>query len=133
MTSPGLSSRTARRLTLIGCIVVWLSAFVATHIPADSLPGEMPGDKLLHAVGFFGLGVVLWVTLAANGVRAKWRVVFCLGGLLLYAAFDEITQPLFGRHAAFEDWLADGVGAIAAIAALELLRLAWDRKRSNTN
>ena len=48
---------------------------------------------------------------------------------ILYGAFDEITQPLVNRHAAWRDWLADVLGALAAIVIFEaisaLRKRAW--------
>lgn len=103
------------------CLLTWLAAFVATHVPVDTLPDMQAGDAVLHAVGYFVLAAVLMLTLIAQGRNAWWRAALALGLLLLYAAIDELTQPLFGRFGAWSDWFADLQGAAVGIVAVELL------------
>lgn len=40
--------------------------------------------------------------------------------LSLFAAVDEITQPIFGRHADGVDWAFDQMGLVAGIGAATL-------------
>ncbi|MBU3729300.1 MAG: hypothetical protein FGM37_08665 [Phycisphaerales bacterium] len=94
-------------------LAAFVAAFVATHWPALELKPQMPGDKLLHAVTFAALTFLLW----------RSRVIPSLGWLvtamLLYAAFDELTQsiPWIRRHASLADFISDAAGvAIAAMA-----------------
>jgi len=48
-----------------------------------------------------------------------------------YGAFDELTQPLFGRSASWGDWLADMVGAAVAVIVFEaVLSMRARRKPS---
>lgn len=105
-----------RRWVLIACVGIWVAAFVVTHSPRDDLPdGGMP-DSTLHGLGYFGLGFALYVTLAAHRTSRKWRFWTVVAVAAVYAAVDEITQPLTARCADIHDWLADVAGA--AVAAL---------------
>lgn len=94
-------------------LAAFAAAFVATHWPALELKPQMPGDKLLHAVTFAALTFLLWRARVIP--RLAWLVV----AMLLWAAFDELTQsiPWIRRHASLADFIADAAGvAIAAMA-----------------
>lgn len=89
------------------------AAFIATHWPALELTPGMPGDKLLHAITFAGLTLLLWRT------RLVPNLAWLVAAMLLWAAVDEITQsiPWLRRSASLPDYLADAIGiAIAAMA-----------------
>ncbi len=120
-----------RRLVLVLCLIVWTGAVIATHTPADRLPQSGVSDKLLHAVGYFVLTGVLWLTLSAYQVSGLKRIALIFFAMLAYAAIDEITQPLVGREDSFGDWLADVIGATASLVLFELLALgrAWSAPR----
>ncbi len=113
------------------CLLTWLAAFMATHVPADRLPDMQTGDPVLHAVGYFVLAAVWMLTLIARGRTAWWRAFLAFGVLLLYAAIDELTQPLFGRFGAWSDWLADIQGAAVGVAAAELIDRSLERIRQH--
>jgi VanZ family protein len=89
----------------------WLLMFFGTHIPR--VPRSLAGanDKVLHLVGYGGLAALLLVWRCSRGpvtirtIALLWLLIGC------YAAFDEITQPIVGRHADVADWIADVVGA----------------------
>jgi hypothetical protein len=51
-----------------------------------------------------------------------------LGIILAYAAFDEITQPLFHRDCEFGDWLADSSAGVVAVSVLGTIRHFTRRK-----
>ena len=100
----------------------------ATHHPRpqELLGKEAPSDKTLH---FFAYGVLGGIVSAAVAARGGWRArvglaLFVL--LALFAAADEVTQPLFGRFADALDWAFDEVGLLAGIgitsAAVALAR-----------
>lgn len=94
-------------------LAAFAAAFLATHWPALELKPQMPGDKLLHAVTFVALTLLLW---RARVIR---RLGWIVAAMLLWAAFDELTQsiPWIRRHASLADFLADAIGvAIAAMA-----------------
>ena len=111
--------RSLRHVILVGFVASWLGAFVATHIPLEQLPAFGASDKTLHLVGFFLLGAAFWLTMLAFGSARSHRVVVIVSVMTIYAALDEITQPLVNRYAARDDWLADIIGVIAAVVLLE--------------
>lgn len=118
-------ARLHRRILLAGCISLWVGAFVATHIPVSHLPPIHVSDKTLHAVGFFALASVFGWTLRAHGHRRLRRVLLVLALMTIYAAVDEITQPLVNRYAAWSDWFADVFGAVAAVLVWEITQAAY--------
>jgi len=120
MTDQTAASPGAPRRTAFLCGTVWLLAFVTTHIPAQALPLDAPGgDKALHLNGYLILTALFVVTLKRYGVALWRRVTVALGVMAVYAAFDELTQPLFNRSTSFGDWVADLVGAVTAVLACE--------------
>jgi len=109
----------ASKLMSASCAVLWGAAFITTHIPETGLPAFRLGDKVLHFFGYLVLAGWLGLTLTARKVAGARRVIWLLGIAVAYAAFDEITQPIFGRCASLTDWLADVCGVIAAAVLLE--------------
>ncbi|MDY7010487.1 MAG: VanZ family protein [Planctomycetota bacterium] len=120
-----------RRLTLVLFLIIWATAVIATHIPAERLPKANISDKILHAAGFFLLAGVFWLTLWMYGVDGAKRITLIFFTMLTYAAIDEMTQPLVGRENSLGDWLADVAGTIAALTLLELMALwrSWSAPR----
>ena len=99
--------------------VALAGAFTATHLPPREIPVGIGSDKVAHALGYFVLGTLLWIALWARALPRARRIAWTLSGLSIYAAFDELTQPLFSRFASATDALADVAGVIAAIGACE--------------
>ena len=127
-----LSHIMRRRLILSACLIVWVGAFIATHIPAGHLPRAGVSDKFLHAAGYFVISGLFWLTLRVYGVMGAKRIALIFFTMLAYAAIDEITQPLVERDNSLGDWLADITGMIIALILLELLTLArsWSPRRT---
>jgi len=115
-----------RAVILAACVVTWVAALVATHIPAPEVKVHV-SDKVLHMTGFFVLGVLFWLTLAAYGVRGLRRIVLVICIMMVYAAVDETTQAWVNRDPDLHDWMADVLGAAIAVAVLEILRLVTRR------
>jgi VanZ family protein len=113
------------------CAAFWLGAFAATHVRLRLPPtGQIPSsDKTLHFVGYLGLGLIVLLTLHARSVRGRRRNRWMVGWLLTYAVLDEMTQPWFGRHAAFADWVADLLGVLTACALGQRMLIALYRYR----
>lgn len=104
-------------LSLRGWILgfFWTLAFTGTHFPHAQVPGGFSwGDKVVHGTMFFVLAsLLLWAL--PDHLRPRWRrVTLVLGVLLVYAIFDETTQPMFGRDRDFLDGMADMAGATLA-------------------
>jgi len=126
---PTETARLRRRAVLAICVILWTAALVATHIPPARVPRLGVGDRLLHAVGFFALATVFWLTLVLYEFRRLRRDVIVVLAMLAYAAVDETTQPLVGRAASLLDWAADAFGACLALVVSELLALVLPRKQ----
>jgi len=98
-------------------VVFWVAFFAATHTPKPErlhLPTAHL-DKVIHFAGYAALAT-LCATHARSAGRPRNRRWFITWIVILavYAAFDEITQPLVNRSASVFDWLADMLGVLAA-------------------
>ena len=87
-----------------------------THIPKVPDPlGFRPSDKLLHFMAYTVLGALVGLV-SSRYVRPRLGVALMLFvGLAVHGVLDEVTQPLFGRHADAADWFADILGAAAGL------------------
>ncbi len=120
--------RSARRCLLIACAGAWIVAFTATHVPPRGIPPVGLKDTTLHAVGFFVLTGLFLLAMASYGVTRVRRTILTLCIMPSYAAFDESTQLLVNRSAAFSDWTADVIGASAALLICEAILAIISRK-----
>jgi VanZ family protein len=101
---------------------------VATHYPSPEqiLGDSPPPDKLLHLVAYAILGGLA----AAASIRTPltWtRAAVLAAGLVVFAMLDEVTQPLFRRHADVADLAFDCVGIAIGIALVAIANWAWAR------
>lgn len=91
--------------------------FAVSSIPGRDLPQVGMSDKLLHALLFAGLAVLMCRALRLQHPTWTRRAV---GGLAVLATFaygclDEVHQTFVsGRQPELADALADGVGAAVA-------------------
>lgn len=114
-------------------VVAAASACVLVYATHHSRPEELigptpPNDKTLHFLAYLVLGVTVTAAFAARGgwsARAGFALLVLLG---LFAAADEATQPLVGRHADRVDWAFDGVGLLVGIALVTAIAIAWTRR-----
>ena len=92
--------------------------FVVMHLPRP--PGaelvERLGDKVVHAAAYFVLVMLCGWARIQRG-RSLHRSWACRWWLIytLYAAVDELLQPLVGRYCQWSDWVADVVGVLLAL------------------
>src|SRR5688500_16774633 len=109
-----------RKALLLVTLVYWAGIAVLTHLPRVPRVGPHVGDKTAHVVAYAVLGALLYVTLWAFRPFARPLVLatIVLGATFVYGALDEVTQPLVGRFAEWNDWVADATGAALAVAAL---------------
>ena len=118
---PGLWQRVFDLLAAAyACVLVY-----ATHHPkpAELVGPDALGDKTLHLIAYTLLGGAVAAAVASRG-GWNWRsaaTVFV--ALALFAAADEITQPLFGRFADILDWAYDELGLVAGIGAVTVAAL----------
>jgi VanZ family protein len=98
-------------------VAYWITLFGVTHLPKlPHYPGPRYKDKIAHAAAYAllaGLAVGAWRVGQGSAARsaAVWFVV-----LAVYAAVDELLQPLVGRSCTLGDWLADTAGVAVAVA-----------------
>lgn len=119
-----------RPLILGGTAAFWLLMLVLTHLP--EIPKEYDpelGDKSEHLIGYMLLSVGLGLSLSACQGPLGWRrLAMVIGIVAVYGAFDETTQPLFGRNCDWYDWLADLQGCflgVLAVLAIDQLCRRW--------
>ena len=76
-------------------------------------------DKVMHALAF--------LVLAALGYWSyPKRVIYVIGGLLVYGALIEFFQALTETRAPeWGDWLADTLGVVIALFSIKLRRLLY--------
>jgi VanZ family protein len=98
--------------------LAWLTAtytavlVFATHYPKPEvfLGPAPPPDKALHFIAYGILGMLVAATLATASHWSRPVIVASIALLAVFAAVDEATQPMFGRHADVADWCYDMVG-----------------------
>ena len=109
-----------RPLIVVGTAAYWLSMLVLTHLP--EIPKEYDsglGDKSEHLIGYMLLSVGLGLCLSVCRGPLGWRQLAMIIGIVgIYGAFDESTQPLFGRNCDWYDWLADLRGCLMGVLAV---------------
>jgi VanZ family protein len=111
-----------RRLILAALILYWGFALTMTHIPHPPPIGPQVSDKLIHFLAYGLLSGLLFLALWISRPNLRWLPLIVLGIIMAYAAFDELTQPLFHRDCEFGDWLADSAAGVVAVSVLGLIR-----------
>ena len=120
-----------RKPVLVIFIMMWVGAFIATHIPNSTIPREIRdlGKVTLHGVGFLGLNSWFILAMAAFRINPIRRMLLVLFVMMVYAAIDEYTQQFFGRSPAVFDWAIDTIGTIVAIILWESIFGLIERER----
>ncbi len=113
------SFRSASALRVLW-LAYWVGMAAAMHAP---VPGRMHlpvagGDKILHCLMYFLLTMLGARVLMLRGGLTNRRLAMWGAVYLAYAALDEFTQPLTGRTASVNDWLADATGIVLASSIL---------------
>jgi VanZ family protein len=90
--------------------------------PLPKLP-ELPTDKVLHALVFMGLELVIEFALLDLGARRR-RFIGVLGSITVGGLLELVQAALPYRSAEFLDWLADSAGALLG-ALITYLALRW--------
>jgi VanZ family protein len=111
-----------RRLILAALILYWGFALTMTHIPHPPPIGPQVSYKLIHFLAYGLLSGLLFLALWISRPNLRWLPLIVLGIIMAYAAFDELTQPLFHRDCEFGDWLADSAAGVVAVSVLGLIR-----------
>lgn len=126
---PGSWPRFVRPLAAVSAAYTLVLVF-ATHYPRpeELLGPNPPSDKTLHFIAYGLLGLLVAATLAVSGRWSTRAALAMLGLLAVFAAIDELTQPLFKRQAEPLDWVYDVIGLVAGIAVVAAAR-AWPGRR----
>lgn len=97
-------------------VIFWLSSM--SHVPGT----EYVWDKLLHACGYAGLGLLAMRAFHGGIERPKWApTLSAAAAVVLWGISDEIHQSFVpGRDASVGDVLADAVGFLIAVALVSL-------------
>ena len=111
-----------RRLILGALILYWGFALTMTHMPHPPPVGPPVSDKLIHFLAYGVLSGLLFLAMWMSRPNMRWLPAVVLGIILTYAAFDEITQPLFHRDCELGDWLADSAAGVVAVSVLGTIR-----------
>lgn len=110
------------RWILIAFVVWTLTLLTATHWPGLAIHGPFTRtDLVVH-----GSVYLLWTLLFAFGPMRNRPVPLILVAGVLFAAFDESTQPLFRRDFDWLDLAADSLGVVVAT-----LVFLWARRRAS--
>ena len=99
--------------------IYWLILLILTSLPGNDLPDVKISDKIEHFLAFWGLAILLKLTLTVQNKYQKLKKYsssFTLVIIGIYAAVDEIHQLFIpGRDCQFLDWAADFTGATIAV------------------
>ena len=103
--------------------------FLVSSIPGEDLPQLRIGDKLVHALIFGGLAVLICRALRLQ--KSAWSqgavVVLSVLATVAYGCLDEGHQTFVSeRRAELSDVVADGVGALAAGWGWKKAAESWD-------
>ena len=129
-TSPEQPVRPWMARLLAAATVAYTGVLVfATHHPRpeELLGPNPPSDKTLHFVAYAvlaGLAAATWLTARRTASRGLATLALALAG---FGAVDEVTQPLFRRHAEPLDWIYDCIGIAIGIAVVVALATALRR------
>jgi VanZ family protein len=115
-------------LVYLPLIIYWIALLTGTSFPTTALPKVGIGDKFMHFGAYFGLGVLLNLSLIFQNKFPKMKVqnnLYTIGIGSLYGIFDEVHQSFIpGRSMEFMDFVADFFGLVLAVVfVLFLLKL----------
>lgn len=116
------TSRRLHRLLSLATVCYAVVLVIATHYPKPQeillrLGAGGTSDKTQHVVAYAVLGLLAAATLGASGRWKLGNVLALMAALALFGCVDEVTQPLFARHADALDWLSDCAGILAGVLA----------------
>jgi VanZ family protein len=104
----------------------WFFMFAVTSLPGEFIPTNrfQNLDKEIHFILYFVLTLLFWFTVLGNHIKRGWwspgRIIIVL---ISYAALDETLQLFIaGRHAVFDDFLANLAGISMGIVCVIMFR-----------
>lgn len=123
--SGGLSYKVAEAAVDFADIFVDIDSEYREDIISDM---QLPVRKAAHMTEYAILTVLIYIALAADGVKYKWRPLVAMAAVFIFACSDEFHQLFVpGRCGAFTDVLIDTAGAAIAVICCMVL----DRRRKN--
>ncbi len=123
MNTPTHRFRSTARMVFV---LYTIALLTATHWPGLAIESKVFSrvDLIIHAGVFFVWTVLLYnARLIAVGNSTyppcfRRRIIWTMGVAILFAVFDESTQPLFHRVADPLDLLADTLGILLAAGTI---------------
>ncbi len=124
-------SNALRTVFRAGFVLYTLALLTATHWPGLTVHGPIDRTDLVIHVGVFFVWTCLlfasgWVAPGGCGCF-KRRIVWTFVVGVCFAAFDELTQPIFNRIADPWDFGADAVGVAVACGMIGV----WGKVKSS--
>jgi VanZ family protein len=102
-------------------IIYWCGLYILTHTPV-AIPVTTVKDKTAHVAAYASLAIALFLSFKLSRRKPTAQTaMLVLGILLVYGAFDELTQIPVGRSGEMADWYADAAGAALACVLMTLL------------
>ena len=111
-----------RRFIFVALILYWAFSLTMTHLPHPPPIGPHVNDKVLHFLAYGLLSGLLFLAMWISRPKMRYLPLIVLAIVMAYAAFDELTQPYFGRDCELGDWLADSAAGVVAVTILGLIR-----------
>ena len=115
-------------LIYVPLIIYWLALFIATSIPAESLPATGVSDKIEHLSAYFILTIFLSLVFLYQNRYSWLKKYFLILAFLVssfYGSVDELHQLIVpGRQCDILDWTADAIGAFLGIM---LIRISFEK------
>jgi VanZ family protein len=112
-------------LVYIPLIIYWIMLLIGTSLPVDRLPSFHMSDKIIHSLAYFGLSILVYMTLL---YQRKSKLFFDKSTLitilicLIYGIIDELHQLVIpGRFADTFDWFADSSGTLVGVLVINFL------------
>ena len=106
-------------LIYVPLVLYWILLFTATSLPAAHVPSFAVTDKIKHFSAFFGLSILLSLTILYQHKVLLFKKYFLSIAVIIssfYGLLDEIHQSFVpGRSSEFLDWVADSLGAAAGV------------------
>lgn len=117
--------RHKRLLIYTPLVIHWISIFVLTSLPSNSMPHFALYDKAKHFIAYFVLSLLLSLTLRVQSKFEKLKIGFAKFAFIItisYSTFDELHQIFIpGRDAEILDWLANLLGIILGIYLIKVI------------
>jgi VanZ family protein len=114
-----------QKMVIAALVLYWPTLFVLAHIPVPQIVRRAHMyDKSLHLLAYMILTFLLWSAVRPRE-KVQWRraAVWCLLAIVaVYGVCDECLQHFVAdRSMDPRDLVADGIGAVTALALLTIL------------